>query len=391
MNLYLNDLGLVCALGADKQVVLNGLIGADVSGMQESARLLTGRRSICGVVHAPLASIPEELGEFDCRNNQLLSTAMLQIAPGIQRAVDSFGSRRLAVVVGTSTSGIAARESAHEALIQHSVSAGAYHYRQQEIGTAAEFASRLFNLEGPRYTISTACSSSAKAIAAAARLIRAGWCDAALAGGVDTLCGLTLNGFDALESLAPGQCNPFSRNRCGINIGEAACFFLLTSVPGEIRLFGYGESSDGYHMAAPDPDGRGAELAIHSALSRAEIQPADVDYINLHGTATPKNDAMEGAVINRIFGDSVLCSSTKTQTGHTLGAAGALEAGLCWLLLSELNENRWLPKHIWDGERDEAIPDIELTQGDTRWRNGIFLSNTFGFGGSNASLILGRS
>jgi 3-oxoacyl-[acyl-carrier-protein] synthase-1 len=225
----------------------------------------------------------------------------------------------------------------------------------------------------------------------AARLIRAGRCDAAIVGGSDSLCQMTLNGFDALQSLAPDRCNPFSQNRCGINIGEGACVSVLSRTRGSVQLLGSGESSDGHHMAAPDPTGRGAEIAIRSALANADVAAEDIDYINLHGTATPKNDEMEGRVVHRIFGQRVACSSTKTQIGHTLGAAGSQEFGICWLLLSEDNPDRLLPPHLWDGVRDPTIPEINLIGKDNSWRNGLIMANTFGFGGSNASLILGRT
>jgi 3-oxoacyl-[acyl-carrier-protein] synthase-1 len=259
------------------------------------------------------------------------------------------------------------------------------------MGTAAEFAARYLKLTGLRYTISTACSSSAKAFASATRLIEAGRCDAAVVGGVDSLCLLTLNGFDALESLARERCNPFSANRRGINIGEGACVFVLSRRPGGIRLCGVGESSDGYHISAPDPSGRGAEAAIRDALGRAGVAPADVGYVNLHGTGTPKNDAMESEVMARVFGLDVPCSSTKPLIGHTLGAAGALELGICWLLVSDLNGARRLPAHPWDGVRDPHLPPIALVGTDAVWQRDLFVSSSFAFGGSNAAIALGRA
>jgi 3-oxoacyl-[acyl-carrier-protein] synthase I len=258
-----------------------------------------------------------------------------------------------------------------------------FHYRQQEIGTAAEFAARDLALTGLRYTISTACSSSAKAFASAARLIAAGRCEAAVVGGVDSLCQLTLNGFDALESLAPDRCNPFSVNRRGINIGEGACVFVLSKRPGPIRLCGVGESSDGYHISAPDPSGRGAETAIRAALAQAGVAGRDVGYVNLH--------EMESQVVARVFGLAVPCSSTKPLIGHALGAAGAQEIGLCWLLLGEENAARRLPEHAWDGIRDPSLPSINLVGVDQRWERDLFVSNSFAFGGSNVAIAIGRA
>lgn len=264
-----------------------------------------------------------------------------------------------------------------------------YHYRQQEIGMAAEFLARYLRVDGPRYTISTACSSSAKVFASGERLMAANLCDAVIIGGCDSLCRLTVNGFDALSSLSVGICNPFSTNRDGINVGEGAALFLLTRVESPIRLAGVGESSDAYHMSAPDPTGNGAELAIRQAIEKAGAKPELIGYINLHGTATPKNDEMESRVVERVFGNETPCSSTKSQIGHTLGAAGAQEIGLCWLLLDEQNEQRRLPRHLWDGEADPELPVIALTAEKNYWERGLFMSNSFAFGGSNVSVIIG--
>jgi 3-oxoacyl-[acyl-carrier-protein] synthase-1 len=202
---------------------------------------------------------------------------------------------------------------------------------------------------------------------------------------------LTLNGFDSLESLARSTCNPFSANRCGINIGEGACVFLVTKIPAAVRLCGVGESSDGYHMSAPDPYGKGAEIAMRAALGDAGLRPSDIGYVNLHGTATPKNDEMESRVVARVFGLDVPCSSTKALIGHTLGAAGAQELGLCWLLLADGQSRRRLPAHVWDAVRDPKLPAINLVDAGAQWERDAFLSNSFAFGGSNTSVILGRA
>jgi 3-oxoacyl-[acyl-carrier-protein] synthase-1 len=321
----------------------------------------------------------------------LLACALDQIRAAVTAERERVGPHRVGVVLGTSTSGIAAGEDAAEALARDGRMPSEYHYRQQEIGTAADLAAQYLGLIGPRFTISTACSSSAKAFASGRRLIESGRCDAVVVGGSDSLCRLTLNGFDALEALAPGVCNPFSANRRGINIGEGACAFLLSREPAAIRLCGVGESSDGYHMSAPDPEGRGAELALRSALEQAGVAPEHVGYVNLHGTATPKNDEMESRVIARVLGSSVPCTSTKPLLGHMLGAAGAAEVGLCWLLLSDLNQERRLPRHVWDGRHDPDLPEINLLDDDARWERDVFASNSFAFGGSNATVVIGRA
>jgi 3-oxoacyl-[acyl-carrier-protein] synthase-1 len=258
------------------------------------------------------------------------------------------------------------------------------------MGSPAAMLAMALGVSGPAYVHSSACSSSAKAMASAARLINMGLCDAVLTGGVDSLCAFTVAGFSALESVSDAQCNPLSVNRRGINIGEGAALFLMSREPATVSLSGWGESSDGHHMSAPDPTGGGARLAITQALERAGINAADIDYINLHGTATPQNDAMESRVIHELFGDAVPVSSTKPFTGHTLGAAAAIEAALCWLAMQD--EEGRLPPHLWDGAADPALPILRIAAPGAslgrplRWA----LSNSFAFGGSNATLVLGR-
>jgi 3-oxoacyl-[acyl-carrier-protein] synthase-1 len=390
VTLYLNDMGVVGPLGTGKREVLANLLAGDHSGMAPFEGLLTGRTTVVGRARAELAAVPHELAELDCRNNRLLARALDEIREPVAALRDKVGPAEIAVVLGTSTSGIAAGEEAAAALARDGRMPSHFHYRQQEMGTPAEFAARDLGLTGLRYTISTACSSSAKAFASAARLIAAGRCQAAVVGGVDSLCSLTLNGFDSLESLAPNRCNPFSANRSGINIGEGACVFVVSRAPSLVRLCGVGESSDGHHISAPDPSGRGAEAAIRASLEQAGEAPSRVGYVNLHGTATPKNDEMESEVMARVFGLDVPCSSTKPLTGHALGAAGAQELGLCWLLLGADNSRRRLPAHAWDGVRDARLPPINLVGADVAWERDIFVSNSFAFGGSNAAIAVGR-
>jgi len=389
VKLYLSELGIVNALGAGKAEVAAGLLRG-ASEMASYGPLLSGRATrVARVTRAP-APLPEALADLDCRNNRLLAMALDEIAPAVEALREALGAHRIAALVGTSTSGIEAGEEAVQAAAATGRFPSGFNYKQIEIGTPALFAARYLKLAGPRYTISTACSSSAKALASAARLIGSGRCDAAVVGGADSLCRLTVNGFDALESLSANVCNPFSVNRDGINIGEGACVFLLTKTPAPIALLGCGESSDGYHMSAPDPQGRGAEIAMRAALAAADLGADAIGYLNLHGTATPKNDEMESRVVDRVLGREVPCSSTKPQIGHTLGAAGAQEAGLCWLLLSERNEARLLPKQLWDGELDPALPAIDLVGEGRSFERAVFMSNSFAFGGSNVSVIIGR-
>ena len=217
-------------------------------------------------------------------------------------------------------------------------------------------------------------------------------CDAVLVGGADSLSRLTVRGFQSLESISKGISNPLSVNRDGINIGEGACLTLMTHQPSAIALLGAGASSDAYHISAPDPEGRGARDAMARALSDAAIAPEQIDYINLHGTGTPLNDSMECRAIAALFGTSTPCSSTKPLIGHTLGAAGALELGLCWLAMSELNSNGYLPPHRWDEQPDPDLAPLEIVAvgSPCGTRPRICLSNSFAFGGNNASLVIGR-
>ncbi len=322
------------------------------------------------------------------RNNQLLLAALAQIESQVSAAIAQYGKDRVAVIMGTSTSGIAEGEEAVRYLHQHGEFPPGFDYRQQELGDPSQFMAELLDLSGPAYTLSTACSSSARAIISGKRLIEAGLVDAAIVGGADSLCRMPVNGFNSLESLSHGRCAPFGQGRDGINIGEASALILLTREPAEVALLGVGESSDAWHMSAPHPEGLGAERAITMALKMAGLTASDVGYINAHGTATPLNDQVEAAVIHRLFGNSTPCSSTKHLTGHTLGAAGATEAALSWLILTQALH---LPHQDFSQiSRDVSLPDIWLATTGQPLARPVILSNSFAFGGNNASILIGR-
>lgn len=397
MRLYLNSLGIVNALGSNKADVLANLLAGYRGGLQP-CDWIPGKQTCVAAVTADLPPVPNPLEGHASRNLQLALCALEQIQPDISAVAARYGADRVAVVAGTSTSGIAEGEAAVSAHQGTGTVPPAYHYRQQEIGNLAELVARHLQLEGPAYTLSTACSSSAHALASARRLLAAGAVDAVVVGGADSLCRLTVNGFSSLESVAEGLTNPFSRNRSGINIGEAAAFFLMTREPNPgtedtIELLGVGASSDAHHISAPEPTGAGAERAIRAALQQAGLDAAAVSYINLHGTGTKLNDAMEADVTTRLFGTAVPCSSSKGQVGHTLGAAGATEAGLCWLALSHYNARGLLPPHCWDGEPDPDLAAVHLVEPDAALNSrnsAVFLSNSFAFGGNNAAVLLGR-
>lgn len=392
-GVYLADLGLVCALGTDRAAISTGLFRSDApGGLSRTDRYSPGRRLHLGLVPgewSPSADVPLAMRS---RNNALLYAALGQIQSSLDRCRSALSPSRIGVIIGSSTSGIAEGEMAIAALIDSGQFPDEFHYAQQDLASPAQFVAWRSGASGPAMTISTACSSSAKALASGARWLRAGICDAVIAGGADSLCAFTVAGFSALESVSSERCNPSSRNRCGINIGEGAGLFLMTRSPAPIRLSGCGESSDAHHISAPEPQGRGAEVAMRMALKQAGLAPSAVDYINLHGTATPQNDLAESLAVYRVFGDSVPCSSTKPLTGHALGAAGAIEAGLCWLALQQEAVTDSLPPHWWDGEADPALAPLALVRPGMRLHRPLqhVLSNSFAFGGNNASLLLSR-
>lgn len=390
----LSALGILNALGADREQVLTNLLAGAAPGRQRQQGWLPGREVPVACIPWALPEIPPQLADFDCRNSRLLLAALAQIESDIARIRQRYGEARIGVIIGSSTSGIAEGEQALRDKLAQGDWPAHYHYRQQEIGTPAEFIARHLQLPGLAMTVSTACSSSAKAFASARQWLALDLCDAVIVGGADSLCRLTLNGFTALESVSAEGCDPFAEHRDGITIGEAAALFILERAEAAdaraIRLAGVGESADAHHISAPHPDGEGAERAMRAALADAGLTAAEIDYINLHGTATPLNDRMESRAVQRVFGEATPCSSTKPLTGHTLGAAGATEAGLCWLLLSAANRERVLPKQINRQGPDPELPAIALLRADGQLPTGPrrLLSNSFAFGGSNAAVIL---
>ncbi|HEX5354212.1 MAG TPA: beta-ketoacyl-ACP synthase [Rhodanobacteraceae bacterium] len=334
--------------------------------------------------------LPAPLQHWDCRNNRLAWLGLQQddLPDTIARTVARHGAARVALVLGTSTASIGATEDAYRRLDR-----GRFpdDLRRPEIHTPhslTAFVADATGIAGPALTISTACSSSAKVFASAARMIRQGLVDAALVGGVDTLCDSVLFGFHSLQLLSPQACRPFDTNRDGISIGEAAAFALLEPVaeaPQAPRLTGYGESSDAWHMSAPHPEGRGALAALDDALARAGIDTATIDYINLHGTATTRNDEVEALLLPR-FPPRMSASSTKGFTGHALGAAGALEAVITLLAI----EHGMAPANL---NCSDPIPQSTpwLVLQPTARRIATALSNSFGFGGNNACLVFARA
>ena len=339
-------------------------------------------------------ALPATFAAFDCRNNRLAEMALRADAfdESVAAAVAKYGARRIGLFLGTSTSGILQAELAYRArdATTGTLPAEFDYRRTHNTGSLAYYLRERLGIAGPSFVVSCACASTAKAFCSAERMIAAGLCDAAIVGGADSLCLTTLYGFHALGLNAPGPCRPFDTARDGISIGEAAGFALLEkpqAEPGddEIMLLGVGESNDAYHMSSPHPEGIGARLAMERALTAARLAPSDIDYINLHGTATRVGDTAEDLAVSAVFGDRTPCSSTKGQTGHTLGAAGIVEAVISVLAIRE----GLLPGSPHTETVDPAFGSRYQLVSEAG-RVDTVLSNSFGFGGGNCSLIFGR-
>jgi 3-oxoacyl-[acyl-carrier-protein] synthase I len=351
----------------------------------ETVQLDTMVAEVDGLDTAPLRS---DLAAFECRNNRLAQLALEQDGFGdaVHAARERHGAARVGVFLGTSTSGILETEIAYR---QRDPDTGALpaaldYRRSHNSYSVVEFVRTYFGLAGPAVAVCTACSSGAKVFGNARRMIELGLIDAAVVGGVDSLCLTTLYGFHSLEVLSSTACRPFDPDRNGISIGEGAAFVLLGRGEAGVTLLGVGESSDAHHMSAPHPQGLGAQMAMRAALDDAGLAPDAIDYINLHGTATPANDAAEALAVSAVFGRPVACSSTKGATGHALGAAGAIEAVISAIAL----ERGLVPGSAGTQTVDaQLLPGYRLHPEAAALRN--VLSNSFGFGGSNCALVLG--
>jgi 3-oxoacyl-[acyl-carrier-protein] synthase-1 len=358
-----------------------GLRACDLPGMPDG--IWIGRVAEAEAIDVPPA--------FACRNNRLAELALRQdgFIDAVAGAKQRHGASRIAVVLGTSTSGIGETERAW-AMRGADGTLPSYDFaRTHDLHALPRYLRTRLGLEGPCISISTACTSGARSFLDAVALIEAGFADAAVVGGADTLCRLTLHGFGSLELLAQGPTRPCAEDRDGISIGEAAAFALIERAgpadAGTIGLLGSGASSDGHHMSSPHPEGHGAVAAMRAALDSAGVAPEHIDYVNMHGTGTRANDAMEDRAIARLFGASVPCSSTKGWTGHTLGASGALEAAIAAICV----EDGLIPGCLGVDRVDPAFGSGIAVANSTR-RIERVLSNSFGFGGSNCALVIGR-
>jgi len=382
---------LTTALGTGREATLDAL-RAERSGLKPGQFLDVELPTWIGEVAALAnAALPADLADFDCRNNRLAWLGVQQdgFADAVLAARERWGAHRIAVLLGTSTAGLLETELGYRRRGPAGELPEDVRYRdRQNTYSVGGFVTHAFDLRGPSWVVSTACSSSAKVYASAARLIAAGLVDAAIVGGVDSLCLTTLYGFNSLELLSSEICRPWDAQRRGLSIGEGAAFALLerdASAP-HGWLLGVGESNDGYHMSTPHPEGAGAIAAMRAALADAKLAPGDIGYVNLHGTATPSNDASEDRAVSAVFGTATPCSSTKGATGHTLGAAGGVEAAICLLALRE----GLLPAGLNVQQPDPALT-LNYLHRNAQAPLPAALSNSFGFGGTNASLILGKA
>lgn len=382
------------ALGAGKAGLLQGLQQGrtGLTPLDEAARAELGLSASLttwvGRVDGLDRPLPSGWSAWDCRNNRLawLGLQADGFHEAVQAARERHGPDRVAVVMGTTTGSVGATEAAYRRLRD----SGQFPLKPADatlhtLHALGAFVQTALGVQGPCSTVSTACSSSAKAFCTAERLLRSGLADAVVVGGVDTLCGSTLFGFHALQLVSPEPCQPFGLHRRGLSLGEAAGFALLEKGPGPLQLLGHGESSDAHHLSAPHPQGLGAEAALDDALARAGLTTDAVDFLHLHGTATPLNDEVEASLLERRFAPHTHASSTKGVFGHTLGAAGIMGGVVCLLAL----ESGWMP-----GNRPTKVPDpafgeriaLHPRQGEVR----VAVSNAFGFGGSNCVLVWGR-
>ena len=378
MEYVLKNLGFVCALGATHDdIVKNSRIG-DTKEMFRKNAIVDGE-------FVPFGSAPvprkQELRMYD-----LIDAALNQIDEDIELLKKNYLPNRIGIIIGSSNTGVSEAQKIIEKAFQNNTDLPKSIIEDLELGTPAEYVRVKTGFSGPTFTISTACSSSLKVFQSARQLLDNDICDAVLVGGVDGRCDFALNGFNALGALSKIHTNPFSKNRNGINLGEGAALFILEKGDDGIKLLGVGESSDAYHLTSPDPSGAGAIFSMQSALKDAKLTPKDIDFINMHGTGTTANDAMESLAINTVFGENILCASTKPLTGHTLGAAGAISMGLSWLMI----KYNFIIPHVFDNEYANDCAKIHLSTGQENTEIKRVLCNAFAFGGSNASLIMGK-
>ena len=382
-EIYINAYGAVCNLGNSISEIFTNALDINANFLTNDDNIVKGKTFPLGKIKTELPQIKniENLEKYNLRCNRILLHCLNQIESDVQNAIKKYGKNRIGIVIGTTNSGIDEYEISKD--IDHS-----------QIGNPAGFLQKYLKLDGYYSGVSTACTSGIKAFSTAQKLLQNDICDAVIAGSVDALSKMPVFGFHSLEVLSGRPSLPFSKNRNGINIGEGGGLFLLEKEANQnsIRIKGIGETSDAYHCATPDPKGIQASTAIKKALEQANLKPLDIDYINLHGTGTISNDLMEANAVYNVFQSNVPVSSTKSMTGHCLGASAGVETALCCALLDKkINPKNYILPHKYDGEYDTNLPQLKMTEyNETKHRLENVMCNAFGFGGSNAVIILGK-
>lgn len=387
--IYINDLTSVSSLGTNELTIVDSLSHTDRCYLTYRDDLLNEHKgSYFGQIKAKLPRL-DEYHEHKSRNSAVLAFLTDSIKDSINELKQKYSKDRIAIILGTSTSGLDETENELKKFMQTGVPSRDFYYKSQEFGDPSMFLADYLEIDGPAYTISTACSSSARALICGKRMLESGLVDAVIAGGADTLCKVPINGFNSMGVLSQERCLPFNKNRAGINIGEGGGLMLLSKEKASLELLGVGESSDAYHVSSPDPSGAGAISAMEMALNDASLTTDDIGYVNLHGTATKLNDAMESKAMASLFKGKVPCSSTKYMTGHTLGAAGIVEAAiLCYLLKHDLD----LPVQDFShDEIDDTLDECGLIKEKIKAKKKVMMSNSFAFGGNNASIIIAKA
>lgn len=397
MAIYFSKPGIMCAAGTSIDELWESVKAGNQSGIK---KVKTATQEDFFAARIDDSKLKASTARYDMRIMRIEEAALSQLDSEIEIVKNRYGADRVAVCIGSCDNGTEFSVAGHKKFFAEGSFPAEYNLEIQGADYVSTFVAEKYGLKGPATTFSTACSSSAGAIIKAAEMIKGGLIDAAVVGGIDIASDTVLIGFNSLEAVSSEITNPFSKNRHGITLGEAGVFFILAKEDlfsknyGTMgtALLGWGESADAYHATSPDPSGAGALKAMSRALESAGISPSDVDYVNLHGTGTKFNDSMEAKAVDGIFGKiKVPVSTTKPITGHTLGAAAALEAAICYAAINEsqVKGTVKLPAQIWDGEQDPELPEINIVKSGTEGRVNICLSNSFAFGGANATLVIG--
>ena len=387
--IYINDLTSVSSLGTNELTIVDSLSHTDRCYLTYRDDLLNEHKgSYFGQIKAKLPRL-DDYPEHKSRNSAVLAFLTDSIKDSINELKQKYSKDRIAIILGTSTSGLDETENELKKFMQTGVPSRDFYYKTQEFGDPSMFLADYLEIDGPAYTISTACSSSARALICGKRMLESGLVDAVIAGGADTLCKVPINGFNSMGVLSQERCLPFNKNRSGINIGEGGGLMILSKEKDSLELLGVGESSDAYHVSSPDPSGAGAISAMEMALNDASLTTDDIGYVNLHGTATKLNDAMESKAMASLFKGKVPCSSTKYMTGHTLGAAGIVEAAILFYLLKHDLD---LPVQDFShDEIDDTLDECGLIKEKIKAKKKVMMSNSFAFGGNNASIIIAKA